>query len=178
MAGRKRAADTEGDGPKTRSKVAKTTGEAPSKAKGGKKPKVSIGATAFKSHALPLHVNLTHTPPAIGGDDTQDSAQADPGFLGSTALVPTTFNTGSYGWKGNKRITVELLNSESGKKEMVQVSVSINATVIGSKKAADDAPGEASKEDEAEAEAEAEAETSAAAEGDPSNEVITETDES
>ncbi len=80
-----------------------------------------MGATAFKSRALPLHVNLTHTPPVIGDDDTKDVAQTDPGFVGSTTLVPSTFNTGSYGWKGNKRITVELENRETGEKEKVQV---------------------------------------------------------
>ena len=80
-----------------------------------------MGANAFKSRALPLHVNVTHTPPVIADDDTQNVAQVDSGFIGSTTLVPSSFNTGSYGWKGNKRITVELQNSESGEKEKVQV---------------------------------------------------------
>jgi hypothetical protein len=137
-AGTKRAAEKETDGPTTRSKVAKTSKASPKSKVSEKGSKVRINSTnflyftnmitqtamsssAFKSRALPLHVNLTHTPPVIGGDDTKDVAQLDPGFIGSTALVPSTFNTGSYGWKGNKRITVELLNSESGEKEKVQV---------------------------------------------------------
>ena len=78
-------------------------------------------SSTFKSRALPLHVNVTHTPPVIGGDDTKDVAQIDPGFIGSTTLVPSSFKTGSYGWKGSKRVTVELQNSESGEKEKVQV---------------------------------------------------------
>ncbi|THG95343.1 hypothetical protein EW026_g6296 [Hermanssonia centrifuga] len=106
-----------------------------------------MGATAFKSRALPLHINLTHTPPVAGNGETTDIAQVDPGFIGSTALVPSTFNTGSYGWKGNKRITVELLNSESGGKEKVQVMLTINATVLGSKNAkGEDAEGNADAE--------------------------------
>jgi hypothetical protein len=37
-------------------------------------------------------------------------------------LVPSSFSTGSYGWKGSKRITVELQTSEDGgAKEKVQV---------------------------------------------------------
>lgn len=80
-----------------------------------------MASSTFKSHALPLHVNLTHTPPVMGGEDTKDVAQLDPGFIGSTTLVPSTFKTGSYGWKGNKRVTVELQNSESGEMEKVQV---------------------------------------------------------
>lgn len=67
-----------------------------------------------------MHVNITHTPPVLV-DGAVDVAQTDPGFIGSTTLTPASFNTGSYGWKGNKRITVELENSESGEKEKVQV---------------------------------------------------------
>ena len=77
-------------------------------------------AAAFKAKALPIHVNLTHTPPTLA-EDTTDVAQTDPGFIGQTTLTPTTFNTGSYGWKGNKRVTIELENNETGEKEKVQV---------------------------------------------------------
>ncbi|KAG6865663.1 hypothetical protein C0991_000433 [Blastosporella zonata] len=57
----------------------------------------------------------------------------DIGFIGNLTLVPSTFSTGSFGWKGSKRITVELQDSEGEEKEKVQVMLSINATVIGSK---------------------------------------------
>ena len=50
-------------------------------------------------------------------------ASTDPGFLGAMTLLPTVFNTGSYGWKGNKRIQVEIMNSETGVKEKVQVQM-------------------------------------------------------
>ncbi|KAI0093796.1 hypothetical protein BDY19DRAFT_918979 [Irpex rosettiformis] len=137
MSGRKRVAESESEAPATRSKVAKTDNSNIPRVKGGKKgPK--MGANTFKSRALPLHVNITHTPPVIGDDDTKDVAQTDPGFIGSTALIPSSFNTGSYGWKGNKRITVELSNSKTGEKEKVQVMLTINATVLGSKNAEDD----------------------------------------
>ena len=79
----------------------------------------SLGAAAFKAKALPIHVNLTHTPPVLA-EDAKDVAQIDPGFIGQTTLTPTTFNTGSYGWKGSKRVTIELEN-DSGIKEKVQV---------------------------------------------------------
>ncbi|CAL1703405.1 unnamed protein product [Somion occarium] len=148
----KRAAEDEPTGRRTRSaKAAKTEGASQSR-KGGKKgPKTSLGANSFKSRALPLHVNVTHTPPAIPDDETINATSADPGFIGTTALVPTVFNTGSYGWKGNKRVTIELQNNESGEKEKVHVMLTINATVMGSKNAKDD---EAAEGEEKEPEAE------------------------
>jgi len=71
----------------------------------------------------------------VAGEDTTTVASTDPGFIGTTALVATSFSTGSYGWKGNKRITIELENPEGGNKEKVQVMLTINATVMGSKQA-------------------------------------------
>ncbi|KAJ7446696.1 hypothetical protein FB451DRAFT_1103742 [Mycena latifolia] len=144
MAGTKRGAD---DAPATRaSKVAKKdTGATPSKAKkgGAKKGAKAIPTTAFMNKALPLHVNLTHTPPSIPDADTAPAAPQDPGHLGGVTLVPSSFSTGSYGWKGNKRLTIELLNPEGGEKEKVTVMLTINATVIGSK----GAKGDGAKED-------------------------------
>ena len=46
---------------------------------------------------------------------------ADPGSIGSLTLVPSTFATGSYGWKGSKRIAVELMNDNGDQKEKVTV---------------------------------------------------------
>ncbi|KAL7282983.1 hypothetical protein ACG7TL_002403 [Trametes sanguinea] len=129
-------------------------------------PQANLAASAFKARALPLHVNFTHTPPVLADDGTASVAAADPGFIGTTALVPTTFATGSYGWKGTKRVTLELQNPDDGadgEKEKVHVMISINATVIGSKNAGEgegegDAEGEAKAEGGEEAAAEEEAE--------------------
>jgi hypothetical protein len=79
--------------------------------------------SAFKSRALPLHVNITHTPPTIPDADTENAADADPGSLGAVTLLASEFATGSYGWKGAKRFTIELENPEdpSGAKEKVHV---------------------------------------------------------
>ena len=84
----------------------------------------AIPASAFKAKALPLHVNITHTPPSIvTTEDVDAAAPEDVGLIGTLTLVPSSFSTGSYGWKGSKRITVELQDSESGEhgKEKVQV---------------------------------------------------------
>ncbi|KAL0569132.1 hypothetical protein V5O48_012845 [Marasmius crinis-equi] len=142
------------------SKAAKTDGKSsagggsgsPPK-KGGKKGgvKASLPASAFKSKALPLHINVTHTPPTIPDDETVPAATADPGFLGAVTLVPSSFATGSYGWKGSKRIAVELENGDG--QEKVQVMLTINATVLGSKSAPGDdeeANGDEEKEEAAE----------------------------
>lgn len=140
----------------------------------------TLSAAEFTSRALPLHVNITHTPPSITKEDDNDDnnssgkeeekapeegnvnvTASDVGFIGNLTLVPTSFSTGSYGWKGSKRITVELQGGDSdkeGHKEKVQVILSsvlflqalytlmsrltapyklfrINATVLGSKPA-------------------------------------------
>lgn len=82
----------------------------------------NLGASSFKARALPLHLNLTHTPPILGDDGTVSLASTDPGFLGTSTLLPSTFATGSYGWKGSKRLTIELQNPEGGEeKEKVHV---------------------------------------------------------
>ncbi|KAF9501198.1 hypothetical protein BDN71DRAFT_1439509 [Pleurotus eryngii] len=146
---RKRAAD-ESAGPATRSsKVAKTKKAAsPGKAaKGSKGAKAAPSTSNFKAKALPIHIHMTHTPASIV-EDTVSTASKDPGSLGSVTLLPSTFSTGSYGWKGSKRITVELQNTENGEeKETVQVMVTINAAVLGSKNAKHDAEEEAAEED-------------------------------
>ncbi|EKM51139.1 uncharacterized protein PHACADRAFT_103999, partial [Phanerochaete carnosa HHB-10118-sp] len=121
----------------TRSKVAKTDAPANGKAaaKSAKRgSKALLGAAAFKAKALPTHVNLTHTPPVLV-EDAKDVVQTDPGFIVQTSLAPTAFSTGSYSWKGTKRVTIELEKNETGGKEKEQVMMTFNATVIGSKNA-------------------------------------------
>ena len=80
-------------------------------------PQANLAASTFVKSALPIHVNITHTPPVLADDGTVTLASTDPGFIGTTALVPSTFATGSYGWKGNKRFTVELENPEGGEEK-------------------------------------------------------------
>jgi hypothetical protein len=84
----------------------------------------SVSASAFKAKALPLHINITHTPPPItdGGDDKLPASAADPGHITSASLLPSVFSTGSYGWKGNQRVTIEIEN-ENGEKEKLQVQI-------------------------------------------------------
>ncbi len=61
-----------------------------------------------------MHINITHTSP---DDATASGTSEDPGFIGTSTLVPSTFATGSYGWKGSKRFTVELPSPEGGEGE-------------------------------------------------------------
>jgi hypothetical protein len=84
-----------------------------------------------------LHLNLTHTPPTILKEDTvgekddgvPELASAtgtndDAGFIGNLTLVPNVFSTRSYGWKGSKRLTIELQDGDTdaeGVKEKVQI---------------------------------------------------------
>ncbi|KAN0075376.1 hypothetical protein V8E55_011399 [Tylopilus felleus] len=134
MAGRKRAAAEDIEKRETRSsKAAKTEGTktAGKAAKGTARLKTSMAQSTFKSRAVPLHVSITTTSPAPEG---QEAVPADPGFLASTTLVPSTFATGSFGWKGHKRMVVELPKAEGEEEgEKVHVTLTINATVIGSK---------------------------------------------
>ncbi|KAH8114249.1 hypothetical protein DFH11DRAFT_1856122 [Phellopilus nigrolimitatus] len=147
MAGTKRTAaeaetsDRETGGKKTRAaKATKTppkSGKGKGKGKGKKGPKASLAPATFKANALPLHVSITHTPPALPAEDaaTAETEPKDPGALGAATLLPTTFSTGSYGWKGNKRVTVEVPGADGQPGEKLQVMISMNATVIGSKTA-------------------------------------------
>ncbi|KAK7049450.1 hypothetical protein VNI00_006057 [Paramarasmius palmivorus] len=162
MAGTKRSAPdsspTSGGRTTRSAKNPKVEKEKPVSKKGGAKkggPKATLPASQFKAKALPLHINVTHTPPILPSDSTEDAttttAHADPGFLGNLTLVPSTFNTGSYGWKGSKRITVELQNDDAeGGKEKVQVQLTFNATVLGSKGAGGEEDGDGDKEEAAE----------------------------
>ncbi len=84
----------------------------------------TMTSSTFKSLALPLHVNITHTPPVITDDDEKvPASSADPGCIGSSTLLPKVFKTGSYGWNGNKRVTIEVDNPEGGDKEKLQVMI-------------------------------------------------------
>lgn len=99
-------------------------------------------AAAFKAGALPLHIQISHTPPSIPDDETKNASSADPGNIGHLAIIPvclpathsvppcsilpqTEFKTGSYGWKGTKRIVIELKdpNSSTSTGEKLQVQL-------------------------------------------------------
>ena len=67
-------------------------------------------------------MNITNTPPSIPDDESVPAASADPGFIGGVKCLPSQFSTGSYGWKGSKRVNVEVKN-EAGEMEKVQVQV-------------------------------------------------------
>ncbi|KAJ7853288.1 hypothetical protein B0H14DRAFT_3865836 [Mycena olivaceomarginata] len=138
MAGIKRSAE-DNLSPTRASKVAKTDKGNASKGNNSrginaKKQQAVPTTDVFKSKALPLHLTLTHTPPTVADADTM-VASLDHGHLSDLPLVPTSFKTGSYGWKGNKRLTVELVDAEGGEVERVTVVLTINAIVVGSKAA-------------------------------------------
>lgn len=141
MAGRKRAATDSSSTEKRETRSSKTQkvdngtkGTTKRKPKGTGALKTGLTTTAFKSRAVPLHVAIGHRP-FVGEGET---GAAD--LLASVTLAPTSFATGSYGWKGSKRITVPLRahgesepEGEELEKGAVHVTLTINATVIGSK---------------------------------------------
>ncbi|PPQ63341.1 hypothetical protein CVT24_006714 [Panaeolus cyanescens] len=97
-----------------------------------------------------LPLGASPSPAGSESSTTTDTTGDDAGHIGSLTLVPSTFSTGSYGWKGSKRIVVELLGgecAEGGEREKVQVMLSINATVLGSKPSKSK-KGEESKDEE------------------------------
>ncbi|KAG2047527.1 hypothetical protein BDR06DRAFT_963800 [Suillus hirtellus] len=146
MAGRKRAAEESAtEKRETRSaKVPRTEARKSAKGtgkKGAARLKTGLSAAAFKSRAQPLHVNISHTKPPTDVEST------DPGFLEAIELVSSGFSTGSFGWKGSKRLTVNLPKLEGEEEgEAVHVMLTINATVIGSKGAKEE--GEEGEEGE------------------------------
>lgn len=131
MAGRKRAAPEDA----TATRPAKTTKTGAGRAKGKTGPKANLSAKTFKAQAHPLHINVTQTPPpaAEESDERVTPESTDPGFLAALSLQPSSFTTGTYGWKGSKRVTIEVDNPDTGEKERLQVQLSFNATVLGSK---------------------------------------------
>ncbi|KAG9012318.1 hypothetical protein FRB93_001740 [Tulasnella sp. JGI-2019a] len=140
--------DTHPESTGRQSKVAKVTSDTEKPKSKGKRaaspkkapPKTTVPTTAqFKEHALPLHVNVTHTPPTVEAPaeqaETTPNTATDSGHAASITLTPSVFSTGSFGWKGSRKMAVELLNAE-GTKELVMVNMTFNATVVGSKPAA------------------------------------------
>jgi len=78
---------------------------------------MAMSAASFKERAKPLHVALT---------------QLDSEPIGELDLVPSSFSTGSFGWKGSKKVVVDVPDAD-GEKSSVQVILTINATIVGSK---------------------------------------------
>ena len=89
-------------------------------------------------------MHITHTP-ATGIEDaktadasastgTKDGnvervpvSTADPGAICSATLLATTFGTGSYGWKGSKRVSIKLPNpNATGTEDEETVTVMIS----------------------------------------------------
>ncbi|KAG9081552.1 hypothetical protein FRC06_005507 [Ceratobasidium sp. 370] len=131
--------------PASKAKAPAPKAKATPKAAAKAKAKAALSPEDFKSKALPLHINITQTPPKLA-ESTEESeasaepSSADPGFIASIAMQPSTFSTGSYGWKGSRRLTIPLGGTDG---ETVTVMININAAVAGSK----DASATAEKED-------------------------------
>jgi hypothetical protein len=101
-----------------------------------------MSAEDFQKCALPLHVHFTHTPPSVSSPkkgSSEPNKTIDAGHLGSVTMLPSTFSTGSHGWKASKPMAIELTDPDTGKRTKVNVQISINAVVKGSKEAAADA---------------------------------------
>lgn len=82
----------------------------------------AIPISDFKLRAFPLHVAVTRTPPAAADDSSASPAPVDDtDLLGAVALQPCSFTTGSYGWKGSKRLVIDLVDPTGGEKKKVQV---------------------------------------------------------
>lgn len=92
------------------------------------KSQANLTSTQFKEKALPLHLNVTHTPPTIA-EDSVPATEADPGHLAAVTLTPSVFSAGSYGWKGSRRLTIEV-DGEDGKKEKVQVQLTYVPSIL------------------------------------------------
>lgn len=166
MAGRKRAATDHTAGTEKRetrsSKVQKTEGGGRGRggAKGTARLKTGLTTAAFKARATPLHLALSYHPfqgegvAGVAETATTPAGTEQATLLTTSTLMPGSFATGSFGWKGSKRIVVELKAKgqtegeviAEGAEETVNVMLTINATVIGSKEAKEGEGGEESKD--------------------------------
>jgi len=141
-------------------KASKSSSKPAPKAKATKRP--TLTAEAFKQAAASLQLSLTHTPtsasvPEVNGGESGTGANksTDSEAIAELSATPTVFSAGSYGWRGQQRVNIELKNPETGEKETVNVTINVNATVLGSKPSAKDkakkkAEEEAAKNDESE----------------------------
>lgn len=77
------------------------------------------------ANALPITVNITNTPPPIVDEDTVPATSADPGYIGGVKCLPSLFSTGSYGWKGSKRLTIEVPNDTGGMEKVTKFQYQI-----------------------------------------------------
>jgi hypothetical protein len=65
---------------------------------------------------------VTRTSPAARDDGSASPVPVDDtNLLGAVALRPCSFTTGSYGWKGSKRLAIDLVDPTGGEKKKVQV---------------------------------------------------------
>jgi hypothetical protein len=64
---------------------------------------------------------VSRTPPADRDNTDASAAVIDSDFIGAIALQPCSFTTGSYGWKGSKRLAIDIVDPTSGEKKKVQV---------------------------------------------------------
>ncbi|KAI5987535.1 hypothetical protein EDD15DRAFT_1484106 [Pisolithus albus] len=188
MAGRKRTRSDDTPATEKRetrsSKVQKTEGgRAPGRggAKGTARLKTGLTASAFKSRAAPLHLALSYNPfPGEGETVAVEAGEEGASILSTTTLTPSSFTTGSFGWKGSKRMAVSLKAPGEGGEaegETVHVMLTVNATVIGSKDVKESAEeGEGAKESAEEGEGEAEGVKEGNGEGEGAHEEQTSTE--
>src|SRR6267142_1363543 len=71
-----------------------------------------------------MHVTVTDTPPTARDDNCTSPDSVDQRILGTVALQPCTFTTRSYGWKGSRRLAIDIADPGSGEKNKVQVMLS------------------------------------------------------
>ncbi|KIO03971.1 hypothetical protein M404DRAFT_26593 [Pisolithus tinctorius Marx 270] len=161
MAGRKRSRTDDAPATEKRetrsSKVQKTEGGRASGkggAKGAARLKTGLTASAFKSRAAPIHLALSFNPfPGEGETVAVGEGEEQASILTTTTLTASSFSTGSFGWKGSKRIAIPLkapgvLWCCESRTSVANPSIRVNATVIGSKDVKESAEeGEEAKEE-------------------------------
>lgn len=121
-------------------------------AKGAARLKTGLTASAFKSRAAPLHLALSFNPfPGEGETVAVGEGEEQASILTTTTLTASSFSTGSFGWKGSKRIATPLKAPGEGgeaEEDTVHIMLTVNATVIGSKDVKESAEeGEGAKEE-------------------------------
>jgi hypothetical protein len=88
----------------------------------------NIAASAFVAKALPITVNITNTPPPIADEGSVSTTSADPGYIGGVKCLASQFSTGSYGWKGNKRVTIEVPNEAGELEKVIEIQYKTTTT--------------------------------------------------
>ncbi|OAV98154.1 hypothetical protein PTTG_01723 [Puccinia triticina 1-1 BBBD Race 1] len=100
-------------------------------------PTASAPSGDEETATAPKKAKFVKADPGMTAKEFEESAKeitlsiGEGGEFGTVVAEPTTFSTGSWGWKGNSKLPIKV--TVNGEEKEVLVQIGINMTVSGSK---------------------------------------------